>query len=268
MVWTDLEKSFVNAWALSLSKVKLILGFISLILCGILFVFFSSLSIESGPWVRLSLIFMPILLSLGVCLSFGVLFVKMYMRESQDLLVDLKKLVYGCFDIAIGTSYLSLPPVFTFICLWIVLGVFILLKQIPLFGPFLSVVLAFVPFLLVLCSLLLGLFGVGLLFFVVPSIAHRSIKRVALWRDVKKVLQKRPFQSLLLFVVGLLPVLFMGGFLSIAWTITNSVTSSHESHLLHTLEWFFVMIPICALLTLPVIFFFNFAAESYQLLRR
>ncbi len=268
MIWADLEKSFVSAWALSFSRIKLSLCFVSLSLCGLLLVFCRALAFGAGSWVNLSLVFLPILLSLGFLLSTGVLLARMYVRDVRGLTVNLKKLFGGSIEIALGTSYLSFPPVFAYLCLWFVLGLFILLKEIPFVGPFFSIVLAFGPFLLIFTSLLICLLCVGLLFFVVPAVAHQSIKRMELWLEVWKTLKLRPFQSVFLFVIGALPVLAMGGLLTLAAMISTYSFSGNEPSIVLALEGFFVMLPFCALLTPPVIFFFHFASESYQLLRR
>ena len=246
----------------------MILCFISLCLCGVLTVFCRALAADASSWVKLSLVFLPILLSSGFLLSSGVLLVRIYVREVRGQSVSLKKLFAGSLDVAIGTSYLSFPPVFVYLCLWIVLGLFFLLKEIPLIGPFFNIVLAFGPFLLIFCSLLLCILSVGLLFFVVPAVAHQSVKRLDLWVDVWKTIQARPFQSVLLFFLGVVPVFLMGGMLTLTATLTNLSFAIKEPSAALALEWFFIMLPFCALLTLPVIFFFHFAAESYNLLRR
>jgi hypothetical protein len=129
-------------------------------------------------------------------------------------------------------------------------------------------VLAFGPFLLIVCLLVLCLANIGLLFFVVPAVAHQSVKRLELWVQLRKTLQTRPFQSALLFFLGILPVLLMGALLSLAATMTNLSFAIDQATAAQALEWFFVMIPFCALLTPPTLFFFHFAAESYTLLRR
>ncbi len=268
MSWNDLEKSFLNAWSLAFARRKLILCFFSLALCGILMVFCRALAKDAGSWMNLSLIFLPILLSSGFLLTLGVLLVRMYVREIKGLTLDLKKLFTGSLEIAISTSYLSFPPVIIYLVIWVLLGLFFLLKEIPMIGPFFNIVLAFGPFLLIFCCLLLCLLTVGLLFFVVPAVAHHSIKRLELWLQIWKTLQQRPFQSAILFLMGILPSLFMAGMLSTAAAMTNLSFAMDQPSAALALEWFFVMLPFCALLAPPVIFFFHFAAESYQLLRR
>jgi hypothetical protein len=231
-------------------------------------VFCRALAKDAGAWMNLSLIFLPILLSSGFLLTLGVLLTRMYVREVKGLTLNLKRLFSGTMDIAIGTSYLSMPPIFLYLCLWIVLGLFFLLKELPLIGPFFNIVLAFGPFLLIFCSLLLCVLSIALLFFVAPAVAHHSIKRLELWLQIWKTVRERPFQSAILFFLGIIPTLLMAGLLSLAATMTNlSFALSAPSPAL-ALEWFFMMLPFCALLTPPVIFFFHFAAESYNLLRQ
>lgn len=264
MTWNDLEKAFRQAWMPVFSKRKLLLSFISLSLCGLLMVFCRALARDASSWMNLSLLFLPILLSSGFLLTQGVLIIRMYTHEVRGLGLSMRRLFAGSLDVAIGTSYLSFPPVFAYLGLWILLGLFFLLKEIPLIGPFFNVVFAFGPFLLIFSSLILCLVTFGLLFFIAPAVASHSIKRFDL--RVLQAVQKRPFQAALLFFMGLLPALFMAGISTVAAVLTNASFAPASSAI--ALEWFFVMLPFCALMTPPVIFFFHFASESYELLRR
>jgi hypothetical protein len=266
MSWTDLEKSFIKAWSLTLSRGKIILCFFSLTLCGVLHVFCKALAVGATPWVGLSLIFLPVLLSSGLLLTLGVLLIRMYSHEVKGLKIGFARLFAGSINIAMGTTYLSMPPVIIYLFLWIALGLFFLLKEIPLIGPFFNVVFAFGPFLIIFCSLVLTLATLSLLFFVAPSVSHSTLRRL----DFKSFanIQKQPFQALLLFTMGLLPVLFVGGLLTLAAVLTNQSFALQEPTVAIALEWFFVMIPFCAILAPPVVFFFHFASESYELLKR
>ncbi|MDE3046468.1 MAG: hypothetical protein KGJ02_07480 [Verrucomicrobiota bacterium] len=268
MSWNEIEKAFLKAWASVFSKHKLLMSFIALSLCGILLVFCRALSIQASSWVGLSLLFLPILLSSGLLLSLGVLLVRIYSHETKGLVLKMGRLFAGSADVAIGTSYLSLPPLLIYLLLWIALGLFFLIKEIPLIGPFFNVILAFGPFLLIFCSLLLCLLNVGLLFFVAPAAAMQSAKRLHLAQRIWQSLKLHPFASFVLFFIGLLPALAIGSLLTIAAVLTNLSFSLSEPSFALALEWFFVMLPFCALLSPTVVFFFHFSAESHQLLQR
>ena len=72
--------------------------------------------------------------------------------------------------------------------------------------------------------------------------------------------------SLALFLIALVPIALVGGFLWMAADLTQVRFLIAEHSLGVALEWFFIMLPFAAFLSPPVIFFFQFAAESYKLL--
>jgi hypothetical protein len=268
MTWMDLEQSFTRAMLCSFSRSKAFLVFPSLILCGILIVFCRALSFGASDWMAMSLAFLPILLGTGVLLSVGVLVIRLYLHEVKNLHLSMKKLLKGSFDVVLGTSYLSIPPILAYLLLWIVLGIFFLLKEIPGLGQVFSTIFSFGPFLLIFCSMLLCLFNVALLFFVAPAIAKLSSKRLHLAKAVLSLFQTKMLTSLSLLFISLIPLAVFAGLLSWAAILTNLSFSYGEQSWALALEWFFIMLPFAALLTPAVIFFFNFAAESHSILNR
>jgi hypothetical protein len=191
----------------------------------------------------------------------------MYGQQAKGLARGMERLFAGSMDIAINTSYLSFPPLLAYLCVWIFLGLFFLLKEIPLIGPFFNVIFAFGPFLLIVCSLLLCLLNFCLLFFLAPAAAKLSVRDfrgIEFIQRIWKSVRSKPFLSLALFMLGILPGLFMGAVLSVAAMLTNVSFALEGSSFALALEWFFVMLPFCALLSPAVVFFFQFAAESHQ----
>ena len=267
MNWSDLEKAFNRAIFLSASKKKLGLAFPTLVLCGILSIFCRAVSFESGEWISLSFAFLPILLSSGLLLALGVLLVRVHHHEAKQIALDFKKLIEGSMDLIIGISYLSLLPIVAYFFLWTLLGIFFLMQEIPLFGEAFSVIFAFGPFLLIFGSLLLCLFNLGLLFFVAPAAALQPLKKIPLAKRVWNVLNRKLFTALILFLIAFIPIALVGGLLCLAAILTNVSFLVAERSLSVALEWFFIMLPFCAILSPAVVFFFNFAAESYQLLQ-
>ncbi len=268
MTWVELEKCFHRAISQAFSKKKAILAFPALILCGILLVSCKAIAFDASDWVAMSLAFLPILLSSGILLSLGVLLIRLYAHEAKQLSLPFKKLFAGSADVILGTLYLSLPPILIYLLLWIVLGFFYLLREIPGVGQFFSIVFAFGPFLLILSSLLLCLFNLLLLFFVTPAVAMQPMKKVSAVQRIAAFLQGRLFTGVALFLLALIPIGFAVGLLSFSAFLTNMSFQVGEQSLAVALEWFFIMLPFCALLTPAVIFFFNFAAESFWLLQR
>jgi hypothetical protein len=267
MHWNDLEKAFNRAILLSVSRKKLALTFPVLVLCGILSVFCKAVSFESGEWVSMSLAFFPILFSSGIMLALGVLVIRMHHHEAKNLALDFRKLIGGSIDLIVGISYLSILPILAYLFLWTLLGVFFLLQEVPVLGDFFSVVFSFGPFLLIFGSLLLCLFNLGLLFFVAPAAALQPLKNIPLAKRVWNVLNRKLFAALILLFVALVPIGFVAGLLSFAAFLTDVNFLVGERSLSVALEWFFIMLPFCAILAPAVVFFFNFAAESFQLLQ-
>lgn len=266
MTWMEVERAFQRAVFFSFSRKKILLTFPILVLCGILVVFCRAIAYEASDWIALSLTFLPILLSSGILLALGVLLARIHYHEVKHLSLSFRRLIGGSIDLIVGTSYLALPPILAYLFLWIFLGLFFLLKEIPGIGDFFSVVFSFGPFLLIFGSLLLCLLNLGLLFFVAPAAALQSLKRISLAKRVFDLLSVRLFSGLALFFIALVPIALIVGLLSIAALLTNVSFSISERSLCVALEWFFIMLPFSALLTPAVIFFFNFAAESHQLL--
>lgn len=267
MHWSDIEKSFSRAILFSFSKKKMLLAFPALVLCGILTVFCRAVAHDASDWIAMSLTFLPILLSSGILLALGVLLIRIHIHEVKNLSLEFRRLIAGSLDLIMGTSYLSIPPLLVYLFLWVTLGFFFLLKEIPGIGPFFSVVLSFGPFLLIFGSLLLCLFNLGLLFFVAPAAAFQPSKRVSLLKRVLIGFQGRLLSSIALFLLALVPIFLVAGLLCLSALLTNVSFLVAEQSLTVALEWFFIMLPFCAVLTPAVIFFFNFAAESYQLLQ-
>jgi hypothetical protein len=266
MTWNDLEKAFNRALVLSLSWKRLILTFSALMLCGIFVVFCQALAQTATPWIRLCFGFLPLFLSFGVLLALGVILTKISIAETKRIAVNVRRLLHSSMDLLIGISYLALPSLLIFLVLWIVLGIFFLLKEIPGVGEFFSAILSFGPFLIIFATLLLVIVNLGLLFFVAPAATLLSIRKGSLLRIVIKRLEKQILRASALFLLGALPlgILFSLLYFSAVLTSTSFFCSAHC--LLIAMQWFFMMIPFSALMTPAVVFFFNFSAESYLLL--
>jgi hypothetical protein len=238
-------------------------------LSGLFFIFCKALSLGANPWMKLSLFFLPILFSTVFFLISGVLLVRQHLQIGKE--PAFRRLAASSVDIAIGTSYLSFPPILAYLCLWSLLGIFFLLKEIPFIGPFFNIIFAFGPFLLIVCSLLLCLLNFALLFFVAPIVAKISPKDfqgIEFGRRIWTMLKAKPFVSGALFIIGVLPALVVGSILTLAAVLTNVSFALAGPSFALALEWFFVMLPFSALLSPAIVFFFQFAAESHQTLRK
>lgn len=268
MTFQEVEQMFNRAFQYAFSKKKFLFMFPVLLTCGVMIVFCRALSLDVNPWVWMSLAFLPVFLCTGVLLAAGVLLTRMYYHEVKGLAFGFRKLLTQSFQLLVGVSYLSLPLVLTYLLLWTLLGVFFLLKGLPGLGDAMGVLLSFGPFLLVLGSFGLSIVSVLLLYFVTPHVALKNSMNYHVLEEMVTRLRSSLFANLLLFSLGVFPLVCVVGFLTIGAVMTGISYFSAKAALSVSLQWFFIMVPFCAILTPFVIFFFNFATESYGFLRR
>lgn len=268
MTFEEIEHIFNRALRFSFSKKKLLFMFPVLVICGLMLVFCRALAVGAGQWVVLSLTFLPIFLSSGLLLAAGVVLARIYHHEVKMIPLSFKKVLAQSWELLIGVSYLTLPLLLAYLFLWMIMGVFYLLKEIPALGDVLGVILFFGPFLLVLGSLLLSFFNLFLLFFATPHIALKSRLKLKLAEEIYSRFKENLFSNIALFIMGLLPLLLGVGILSLAAFLTGVNFFIKTETLAVALQWFFIMIPFCAMLTPGILFFFNFAVESYALIQK
>lgn len=149
---------------------------------------------------------------------------------------------------------LPLPLLLLSILIWIARGIFVLLKAIPYLGTFAYALLAFIPFLLHFLTLLLLVLTLLILFFIIPTLA---LTRNFEFGKTARRIASDPFSHLLFLLIGVFPF----------WMMWKGIASTLQ-HYGPTwfLEELVLLIPIAALLTPTVTFFFNVACEAFQLL--
>lgn len=261
----ELEKCFTRAFWLSFSKKKGLLVFPILVLCGTLCVFFKALALDAKGWISMSLIFLPILFTSGILLGLGVLLIRMYYHEVKDIPFSFRKIIKSSWQVVSGTVYLSVPSLILYFVLWIMLGIFVLLKEIPGIGSFIGIILAFGPYILILSSLLLCLFNVGLLFFVTPWVGLNAFNKLREWDGILVKVKKQLFAHFFFFLVAIFPMGLMAALLYGAAVLTDIGYLVGQHTFSIAMKWFFMMVPFALFLTPAVIFFFNLAAEAYNL---
>lgn len=264
----DVQLIFNRAWSFAFVKKKLLSVFFVLMLCGLLVIFFRGVAQNTGQWIAMSLTFLPIFLCAGVLLSTGVILIRIYHDEIKKKTISYRSIVINSWDLVMGTAYLSIPIILAYLLLWMLLGIFFLLNDIPGIGGFFGVILAFAPFLLNLGALLLCVVSLSTLFFISPLVALKGINRIQLSRSLATRIQKDLFLNLLFAVIAALPLLLLGGLLTIAVVMTGAVCYTCENPAYEMLQWFFVMVPFTAVLTPAIIFFFNFSAESHVFIKK
>lgn len=259
---------FNRALALTFSRKKLLFVFCILALSGLLVVFFRGLALHAGQWVKLSLTFLPIFICTGILLSMGILLIRVYHDEIKQRDVNYWQILSHSWEVTIGASYFAIPIIFSYLLLWMLLGIFVLLSEIPFVGEFFSAILSFGPFLINLGTLVLCVFSLIILFIVAPLIALRGLEGGAVFQLAVKRLEKDPFANFILILVALLPLALVVTLLLLAALLTGSLCLDCQNSLQTVIKWFFIMLPFTAFLTPAVIFFFNFAAEAHVLMQR
>lgn len=268
MTFKDIAFIFNRALSLTFSKKKWLLVFSVLALSGLLVVFFRGLSLHAGQWIQQSLTFLPIFLCAGILLSMGILLIRIYHDEIKKTSVYYRDIIANSWQLVIGASYFTIPIILSYLLLWMLLGIFVMLKEIPLLGDFISVILAFAPFVINLSTLILCVLSVALLFFVAPVLALRGMDRYLVSQLVVSRFQSDIFSNLVLICLALFPLLCILGLLTLAVSMTGSLCLDCQTPVQTILKWFFIMLPFTAFLTPAVIFFFNFAAESHVLMQK
>ncbi|MBN1915360.1 MAG: hypothetical protein JW769_05680 [Parachlamydiales bacterium] len=260
-----MEKMFFRAWKHALFRKKIVIVFPFLVLSGLLVVFCRALAFHASRWIGMSMIFLPIFLVTGIFLALGVMLSKIYQDEIKGYSIDYRKLLSSSWQLIIGTSYLAIPSILVYLLLWIVLGIFILFQQIPGIGDAIGVVFTFLPFLIILGSILLIIFNIGLLFFITPYVAFQPKDKLQWSRKLSLDLKNHFLKNFLLFLTGIIPLLFAVVILGLSAFITDLGYLEAKNISSVVLQWFFMMVPFAFFLTPCVIFFFHFACESFHM---
>jgi hypothetical protein len=268
MTLDEVQRIFNRSWFSTFHKAKLLLTFVVLALCGVLIVFFKGVGIQAGQWLSQSLTFLPVFMCAGVLFSLGILLIRIYHDEVKEKPVSYKETLSRSWEVVIGASYVSVPIILSYLLLWMLLGIFVLMSDIPSVGPFFNAILSFAPFLINLGSLVLIIFNFALLFYVAPILALKGFNRIQVSRVLMSRFREDIFSNIFLLSVAVLPLISFLGLLSVAAWMTGSLCEPCTSVVGQVVMWFFMMIPFTAILAPAVVFFFNFAAESHVLMMK
>lgn len=265
---SDIQLGFNRALAHTFDKKKFLLVFVYLTLCGLFVVFFRGLSFNASQWLLLSLNFLPVFICAGILLSLGIFLIRVYHDEVKEKEVSYKQIFGKSWEMMIGATYFFVPVILSYLLLWMTLGIFLLLQQIPAFGEVVSALLAFAPFLLNLGTLFLCVLSLSVLFYLTPVIALKGYQRLLVTNTFINRFKTDAFSNLLLVLIALVPFLSIFGISLLAVYLTGTICINCENPISHTIQLFFIMIPFVAFLTPSVIFFFNFATESHVMLMK
>ncbi len=268
MSWKDVEYTFNRALRWSFGRKKLIFTTLVLIVCGMIISICRAIGAAASNWMGISLTFLPIFFCSAVLLTLGILLTRIYHHEVKGLPVSFRKTFLASKELMLEVGYLFVPLILAYLVLWTLLGIFYLFKEIPFIGDALGVMLSFGPFLIILSSLVMCLISVAALFYVTPAMALKSMMGLETIQGAIKRIQFNPFSSAVMLLVALVPILTICALMIIAALLTGKRYFEAERALAVGFQWFFIMLPFCALLAPGVIFFFSFAAECHVLTQR
>jgi len=267
-MWHEFESIFGRAFKYSFARKKLLLVFPLLLLCGVLVVLSHALAIESNHWVGVSLAFFPTYLCTGVLMAGGIPLIRIYHDELKGRTFRYRHVVRDAWRLMVAVLAYALPLILAYFVLWMVLGVFYLLKGIPSVGGALSVIFSFGPFLLIFGSLLLSVASLLMLFFATPQAALRCkvgwVQAEELWSQF----QGNLLSHMLWLGLGMIPLMIVVGLLILAATLTGLTYFEPERTMAIASQWFFIMVPFAAILSPAVVFFFNLSAECCAWMQR
>ncbi len=267
-MWQELEQAFNRAFFFSLTRKKIFFILPVLLMGGMIVVLSHTLWIEANPWIRSSLAFIPSFLCMSLFLAAAVPLVRLYHDEVKQKSLSVNKTLKHSWQLMARISSLLLPVLTAYLVLWFILGIFYLLKNIPAMGEILGGILSFGPFLLIAGSLVLLLMSLALVFFLSPVVALKSKMSWDLAEQVLKRFAREPFLHTVLLLLGLFPLILIVGFLVLSAALTGMTYFVTERIWAIGLQWFVIMIPFAGLISPVVVFFFNFAAESFLIVQR
>jgi MFS family permease len=268
MEFADLTEMTKRAAAFTLQKKKLAFTSIVLFFSGLILLFGMAVGISLGPWLSMSLFFIPLFITLGALMGLGVLLIRSYHDEVKQKDSSIKSILLNSWAQMLGAIALFVPIVLGYLCLWVLMGLFLLCSEIPIIGPVFAVLFAFIPFIMNVVVLAVILFAVYLLFSLTPTFALTNFWQDSQFVELVQKAVKRTSSLAILFVLGLVPFLFSFGLLLVASLMTMSFIAQDESQLQLVLQWFFIMLPFVLLLTPSVVFFFNMATEAHIYLQK
>lgn len=243
---------------------KLIIAFIALIACGLTWIFFVTLAQQEQLWAAIGMYFAGFFACIAGILVSGVFFVRLYYNEVKERKKAYRAVLKQSLP-EMGLAVCSVAPLLmAFIIMWLALGAFLLMGEIPVIGQFLIVVLAWGPFLLYTGMLVLGIFAVALLFLGAPVLALKTGNPYLITEETLKRVAAQPFYYLSMAFIALVPVFFMGCILSKAVCMTLALTVYEMNSLTFSIALMMAAIPACMLLAPFLVFFFNFATECFK----
>lgn len=268
MKFSELEHMLQSAAYHTMSKKKLIYSALVLLACSLFMIFGMSVSLFAGSWVSSGLYFVSFFLSLALVMALGVILIRYYHDEIKERDVTLKDLILNSWSTALGALSLFVPVVLGYLALWMAQGVFLVCASIPFLGQFVATIFSFVPFLLNLATLMLGMGVLYALFCLTPTLSLTNSFQQGQFSQVFRDALRMGFMRMLLFIASVVPLAVSLVLLGASFSMTMGMLSEQQAILDRVLQWFFIMVPFSALLAPAVIFFFNLATQTHVYIQR
>ena len=145
----DLSRLFNRSWEYAFNVRKFLYMFLTLVIVGLIFLFFQAMTPRTSPWLQFAFRYAPFFVAGALLMAIGAFLIKMYMQEKEEgdsrIEGSFKPSFISSSEPFMVASYCALAVLCAFIVLWVVIGILILLKSIPFIGTFLGVILSFCP---------------------------------------------------------------------------------------------------------------------------
>ncbi len=234
-----------------------------LVLCGFFFLFCHLIGLLMGKWATWSLTVFALFLCLIPLLAAQVVLVHTYAKERMNESFSLRVVFTECWEQMGTAAMLGLPLLLGSILATLLLGVFILLIKIPVIGIFFSVVLSFGPYLLLICTFILGIAALCLFFFIVPALSLKKNQPLqTLLSTPIKSARADVFSTVVFLFIGIFPPLVLGKILYAVGHLTHWLYFT-DAPFVGFFQNFFLFLPFVFLWTPALLFFFNFATEVF-----
>lgn len=237
------------------SKQKILITNIFLVIAFLLFLFFHSFNTDS-LWMQTAYFFVPVLFSFTLLFCLGIFLSDIDKLEKFNG----KRIWISSSEKLKKSIYLPFIPLLLFLGIWVLLGIFYLLQTIPVLDTIFDVLLIFIPFILLFLASSFIIYELLLLFFILPTIEAKKRNSV---RKVFVEIRKKPFQSLLLLIISLLPITVF--FLIVLLATTFMPINSCGCLLFQSIRALFYSLPILFLSSFFIVSFFQFSSKMANL---
>ena len=266
MNFEALEKLFKNS--ITFNKKKLLITFLALSFCGFLVSLIRSITVHVGTWGQITLSILPGILTFTTLFFLGIYLNLLKNFEKNDVEISYLNLFFKSSKVVGPVLSLALPLLVLFLAFSCILGMFFLLKHLPVIGQMLSAILTLGPFIMFFGSLCLAMLSIVMYFFLTPIISKENNITLNSLTQAYEQFKKSPALNLLLFFLASVPLTFILVMLGCSLLFTQMAYGKEIATAFVGLKWFFLMLPFNAILSPFLIFFFNFSCESNRYMAR